>query len=242
MEREDNGVVEGVADELAAPVEEKLIPVSRVNQIVAREKAKAMEKARQQMAEEQMHRQAELQPQSAGQSIPGMGGMPGVNVDQIKRDVYEQIMNERREAESKQQEAQHKAAIEEIAKTYHQKMGSGKDAYQDFDAVMGEFNAASFPKIVFLASQLDNTADIMYELAKNPMKLASIDYLADKNPDEAQKALKSLGSSIAQNRQALAQGTATQAPLSRMKSSAAAGIDSGEMSLKDFKKAPWLRG
>ncbi len=242
MDIEHSGDVEHMAEEVVVPVEqEKTIPVSRVNQIVAREKAKAMDKVRQQIAEEQAQRNAELQEKAMGQSN-GMGGMSGVNMDQIKREIYDQIMNEARESQSKQQEEQHKAAMHEVAQTYHQKMGAGKEAYQDFEDTMKDFNVAAFPKIVFLASQLDNTAEVMYELAKNPMKLASIDYLADKNPAEAQKALKSLGTSIQQNRTALAQGAATQAPLSRMKSSAGAGMDSGEMGLNDFKKAPWLRG
>lgn len=241
MSIESEGEMEVLAD-VAAPVEEKAIPVSRVNQIVAREKAKAMEKARLQMQEEQARRDAELQAQAVGQQSSSMGGMPGVDLDRLKRDIYEKIMEEAEQAKAKQQEEQHKAAMHEVAQTYHQKMGAGKEAYPDFEEVMKDFNAASFPRIVFLASQLDNTAEVMYELAKNPMKLASIDYLANSSPVEAQRALKSLGASIQQNRKALEQGSATQAPLSRMKSSAGAGMDSGEMTLTDYKKAPWLRG
>ena len=232
MEVSDVEAMDG-ASVPAVTQQEKMVPQSVVNQIVAREKAQVAERVRQQMME---------QAQSGQQSM-GAGNKPGVDVEQLKREIYDKIMGEAQEAQAKRQEEEHKAAMIEVADSYHKKMGSGKDAYPDFDDVMGDFNVSAFPKIVFLASQLDNTADVMYELAKNPMKLASIDHLADKNPVEAQKMLRSLGNSIQQNRTAMQQGNATLAPLSRTKSSPGAGTGSGgDMSLKDYKNAPWLRG
>ena len=229
----DNGAMDGSVPAVAQ--QEKMIPQSVVNQIVAREKSQAVERARQQMMEQT---QQQGQMQSQGYTPPqtnGMGGMPSVNVEQLKREIYEKVMAEAQEAEARRQEEQHKSAMMDVASQYHRKMGIGKENYQDFDDVIGDFNAAAFPKIVYLASQLDNTSDVMYELAKNPQKLAMIDYLADKSPAEAQKALKSIGSSIQQNRAAMQQSNTPSAPLSRMKPSTAVGNGGGPMSIADFK-------
>ena len=163
MEISDVEAMEGAtAPAVAQQQQEKMVPQSVVNQIVAREKAQAAQRARQEAME-----QAQAQAQAIGQQSNGMGSMPGVNIEQMKREIYEKIMGEAQEAQAKRQEEEHKAAMIEVADSYHKKMGSGKDAYPDFDDVMGDFNVSAFPKIVFLASQLDNTADVMYELAKN---------------------------------------------------------------------------
>lgn len=215
-----------------------MVPKSRVEEIVKAQKAQAAQSARRQMEEEWKEREARIR-QEASQS---MGGMASVNVDDLKRDIYEKIMQEAREAQEQQEQARYREAMQEVANTYREKLKKGPESYEDFQTVMSKFNAAAFPKLVYLASKLDNTADIMYELAKNPMKLASIDYLADKNADAAEEALRSLGESIANNRSAQQQAMRMNEPLSRLKSSVNAGADSGELGLSDLKKASWLRG
>jgi hypothetical protein len=106
---------------------------------------------------------------------------------------------------------------------------------------MGDFVPQAFPQLVYLAAQEENTPAIMYELAKNPMKLASLQTLAQTHPALAEKEMKKLALSISQNQQAVQGNVAAQPPLSRLKSSQNNGVDSGKMSVADFKNASWLR-
>ncbi len=240
MEISDMAAMDGAP--LAAQQQEKMVPQSRVNEIVAREKAQMAERTRQMMMEEFGQRQAQV-----GQSGNAMGGMPGLDIDQIRRQVHQDVMREMQESQIKRdQELADKAAREKyeaemknVVENYHRKVSTGKDSYEDFEKVVGDVDISEFPRVAILASQLDNTADVMYDLAKNPLKMAQLDVLAERSPNQAMKMLKSLADSIQQNRTAMQQRGITQAPLSRMKSSAGAGTGSGEMSLADFKRADY---
>lgn len=225
-------------------VEEKTLPVSRVNEIVKREKLEAAEKARQEVQAEYAKKMEELQAQQmqAQQSqAPSMGGMPGVDAESIKKQVMDQLMAEARQQQEAYQQEQHQKEMERVAGNFFTKMGAGKEMYPDFEEVTGTFNPSSFPQLVFLAAEMENTPDIMYELAKNPQKLATIDYLAQRDPMAAKSMLGKLSDSITQNKQAAENMKSANAPLSRLKSSTV-GADNGVMGLSDLKKAPWLRG
>jgi len=92
-----------------------------------------------------------------------------------------------------------------------------------------------------LAAQMENTPEIMYELANNPSKLLEIDGLAKTSPKLATKQLERLSKSIANNLEAKTNNVSAPPPLSKLKSSSV-GMDSGKMTLKDFKNASWLKG
>jgi hypothetical protein len=243
---------EPVAEEVV--VEEKTLPVSRVNEIVKKEKLEAANKARQEVEAQWAKKMEDMQAQQmqpddmqaqqmqAQQQAPSMGGMQQVDAESIKKQVMEQIMAEARAEQEAQQKEQHQKDMEKVAGEFFDKMGTGKDLYDDFEEVTGQFSPASFPQVVFLASRMDNTPDIMYELAQHPQKLATIDYLAQRDPSAAQAMLDKLSQSINQNRQAMDSNKNAQAPLSRMKGSTVGGTDTGAMSLQDLKKASWLRG
>ena len=223
-------------------IAEKTFTEEQVNKIAGRARQEAADRTRKQLEQEYAKREAERQANAIGNQSESMGGMStGVDTEQIKRQVYEQIMAEARGAQEQQAQEQHKAAMEKVAATYHQKMAQGKDLHADFDEAMADFDVSAFPKLAFLVSDLDNAASVMYELSKNPMKLGSINNLVENSPPQALKALKSLSASIQQNQQGMSQASPS-APLSRMKSSVTAGADSGEMSVASFKKQPWLRG
>jgi hypothetical protein len=217
---------------------EKTLTQSQVNDIVKREKAMATDRARK-----------EYEALQAQQSQPmSMGGMPQGNMGDIEDKVFNRILEHAKKLEEDEQRkafedqrAQQQAALESDAKRYLVKVANGKDKFSDFDEVMKDFDAGAFPQLALLAGELDNTADIMYELSKNPDKIARLDYLANRSPALARKELGKLANSITQNDQALEDNVTTNAPLSRLKSSTV-GADNGKMGLKDYKNADWLRG
>ena len=105
---------------------------------------------------------------------------------------------------------------------------------------MKGFKHHAFPQIVYLVADKENTADIMYELAKNPQKLAVVNMWAEKDPERAAAELDKLSESISQNESAAQEYQPTNPPISQIKQSNV-GMNNGKMSLEDFKKAEWNR-
>ena len=119
-------------------------------------------------------------------------------------------------------------------------MKAAQNMPEDFKQVTDDFDLENLPDIAFLAEEMENTPEIMYELAKNPLKAAGIMALANRSTKEARKAIKKLSESIAKNQQAEAEHVPTQPPISQLKPSKA-GADTGKMTLQDFKNAAWLK-
>ena len=139
-------------------------------------------------------------------------------------------------------QAELKAEIDKSENQYLMRVDQGKADFPDFDDVMRDFDLRAFSGIALLAGQMDNTAAVMYELAQNPTKVAQLHVLAQHSPEMAKKEMQKLAGSITKNQQALSENVSTNAPLSRLKSSTVAGADNGQMGLKDFKNASWLKG
>jgi len=241
---EDKGMDEGVVTESLEPqaeaVPEKMLPESRVNELIRKAKFATEQKVRQEM-EAQIQSQSQAmggmnpvdESQSQGQPLT-QGGIPqqGVNPEEMKNQIMQQMRDEQERAYQAQMDAEHKNAMEQVAQNYFLKVGKGAELFDDFNEVM---------KDLFLASEVDNTPEVMYELRKNPHKLAQIDMMAKTDPDMAREMMQTLSKSISENKQAMQQNPGVKEPLSRLKSSTV-GADTGIKSLRDLKKSPLLRG
>lgn len=217
--------------EIEAPTE-KMLPVSRVNELVKKAKLKGRDSMQQQL--EQLQRENE----TLKSQQPPMGGAPGVDVDGIRKQVYDDLVAQLQNQQEAQAQEQLQKEAEKLAQDYHGKMSSGKEQFEDFEEIMGEFNPAAFPQLVYLANNTDNTPAVMYELAKNPQKLATLSVLSERDPRAAQSMINKLSQSIKVNEQAKAQEKSVNEPLGRMQSSPA-GQDTGSMaslSVKDMRK------
>lgn len=233
-----------MTDELAMNVEvpnaqtPQSLSVEQVNKIVQREKAAAAEKARQEAQAQFQQEIAQLKSQSSS-----MGGITqSVDADKIYEQVYSRIQQEQQAKLQQEQQAAYDREIDTLTNTYLSKMAQGKQAYEDFDAVTAAFEPQAFPHVVVLASQLENTADVMYDLSKNPQKLVMIAGLAERSPQMAKQQLMRLSESIKQNQTAKSQNVDVPAPLSSVRPSANAGSDGGGNRVRDFKNQSWLRG
>lgn len=203
-------------------VSEEMIPKSRVNQIVAEEKARAKAKAEREMREQFSKSQEQ-------QSQGNMGGIPQFSEEHIRKMVLDEA---------------DKAARMEIAKRiieeFQGKLELGANKYSDFTETVQALELAKYPELVHLSNSLDNTADVLYDIAKNPSKFANVLVLSTRSPQLARNELNKLSNSIKLNEQA--QNVSRPAePLSQLRASTT-GRDSGELSVRDFKKMPWLRG
>lgn len=225
-------VSESVEEVSPEPEQEKMLPQSEVNKLVGRTRMEAAERARRQAEAEYQKQLEELQAQK--QTHPEQSK----EIDEER--LYQQIQ-ERMNQELQQK--QFEAEMARVADAYTGKMAQGIEKYEDFEKVMSDFEPQAFPQLVYLVADLDNATNIMYELSKNPSKLATIDYLAKTSPKKAQSELANIGSSIAANQQAKEEAgqQSTTAPLDRLQPSRISGND-GQLSIRDLRSQPWLKG
>ena len=217
-----------IADKTA---EEKTLPVSRVEELVKKAKLKGRDSM-----------QAELDALKAENATlksnaGSMGGMnvPTIDVNAIKQDLMNDFRKQMQDANEKRAQEELESQAKKIAENYHAKMAGGKQSYEDFDEVMSDFNPAAFPNLVYLTAQVDNTPDVMYELNKNPSKLATLTILSERDPQAALNMINKISASIKANAQAKAEEKNVAPPLSRL-SSSTTGQDNGKpQTTRDFK-------
>jgi hypothetical protein len=216
---------------------EKTLTQTQVNDIVRREKAAAAEKAR---------REAEAlyapQLESLKYSNNNSGGAIEEALPELEEKLFKRFEERAKKADEEAREAANARALQDAVRDFEVKMELGKDKYDDFKNVMDEVSLAAFPRVILLASQLDNTAEVMYELAKNPAKLVYINSLAntDSEGKMAQKEMAKLSQSILHNEKAKSNNVKANEPLSNLKSSPVRA-DDGNMTIKDYRKLDWLR-
>ena len=163
---------------------EKMLTASQVNELVKRAKRKGEQKmqeqldaAKQQIEQLQAQQGQQQEPQQQQQQAP-----QGIDPAELQRLVADQISQQQAEAQRKAHEAQLHEEVNQVAQQYFGKMEQGRSLYDDFEAITADFNPAEFPQLVFLANELDNTAAVIYELRKNPGKLAQLATLVKESP------------------------------------------------------------
>ena len=218
--------------ETAAQASERLYKESEVNDIIGKKKHHAYQKGKADAL-------AELQ----GQQTPdgAHGGIPqGASQEQIRQMIAE----EQAKQQQLMQQHQHQQQLDMIHDDFYTRVGQGAAKYPDFKEVITPLLMSGKqvpPEIVLLANSVDNTADVIYDLAKNPQKIGNFLQLA-RDPSTqhlAAEAIQGLSKSIKQNE--LAQNTKNAPePLSQLKPSYT-GTDNGSYSVSDFKKMPWMK-
>lgn len=166
-----------------------------------------------------------------------------VDADAIYQQVQERFNQEMQSQRENQEQEQHRNQMKHIANQYVSKIEAGKGLYEDFDEVTKDFDPTAFPQLTFLLAGIDNAADVLYDLAKNPLKLSGLDRLAERNPRQAHSELLKLANSINANKQAQsdADNQTTAEPLDRLQSSRVSGSN-GKMGIRDLRNQSWLKG
>jgi hypothetical protein len=225
---------------------EKMLPVSRVNELIKKAKWDGEKKMQEQL--EQAKQQIEqLQGQQAQQPVQQQGASQGQQQQpqQMSPEQLQQIMQMMQQKQQEDEAARHQEQlqreVDEVARQYYGKMAQGKELYEDFEAIASKFDPAAFPQLVFLANQSDNTAAIIYELQKNPSKLAALQVLVERSPNMARDELAKLSQSIKTNLDAKANAQNAKEPLDRLKPSPT-GTDNGARTVRDYKNSSFLRG
>lgn len=235
--------LEGLEESDNSPPD-KMLPASLVNKLIKKAKYKGERKMQEQL--EAAKQQIEQLQAQQGQQAPVQQQAPqpqgqSVDAEAIQQQVMQLLQKKSQEEEAKRQQEQLEKEVNEVAQQYFGKMAQGKELYEDFEAVTAEFDPAAFPQLVFLANQSDNTAAIIYELQKNPAKLAQLAFLVEKSPQMARNELAKLSQSIKTNEEAKRTVQQAQDPLNRLKPSPV-GTDNGMKTVRDYKAADFLRG
>lgn len=226
----------------ASSESERTFRQSEVNDLVGRAKSEAVERYKREASiasHQHQQPQQQYQPPYQQQYQPPQ---PQINSeDQVRRLAAEEAQRLREQwiTESRTQAQEQDA--QRIASEFFTKIEAGKSSLQDFDKVMGDVDLRSIPYHVQLANMVDNTAEVMYELAKNPSKigqlqsLIDIDIRAGRQPKLAFAEMKRLSESIKAN----ASGAKFQSPnepLSQLRPSNAGTGNQGALSVGDYKR------
>ena len=205
---------------------ERMIPQSEVSRIAAREaRDAAARKERElkafyesQLAQHNQSQQQHVQPNQ------NMGGVQQYSEDQIRNLI--------------QQEAW-KMSQQTIANRIEQEwlsaMNAEKQNDPEFEQLYNALNIEAHPDLVLWANTLDNKAQVIKDMAKNPSKFSAILMLARSgSPELARMELNRLSSSIRANTEAQKQAQGVDAPLSQLKPQNFSA-DNGDMSVSDYR-------
>lgn len=209
----------GMPDQMAQSVpEEKVLKQSEVDALALRLKHEAYEKGKRDALAQNIQN---AQSQQGGQS---MGGMPQVTDDHIRQLI----------ADEAQKQSQ-MAGVQQTLTNFVDQLKTGKEKYSDFDETVAKLgNFQTIPHIVKMATETGVAGDVIYELGRNPGKVASLTTLAYINPHLAEQEMKKLVDSIKMNEQANQEPTAAE-PLSQVKPSTV-GTDNGQTTVRDLRK------
>jgi hypothetical protein len=239
--------IEPVADAEKIAVEEpkKSFTSDVVKKVVEREKAKAFERGKREaimeLQQQQQPIQAEQQPQQAVQQAPihngqsvGLGGMPQMSPADIERMIAEKA------PQALQQHVQ-RMQQDQMVNNFVSKMQQAEQQYPGLEAELNNlnYNDPRMHAFIAMATQMENTGDIMKEVLDNPAKMENLLQMAYNQPYQAQKALKSLSDSIKVNQTAKAEEAQARDPLSQIKSSTTSGTKEGsqhDMSVQDIRR------
>ena len=230
----DNSVMDNVSDttqaqvqETAQQAQERLFKQSELNEIVGRAKHDAVESFKRQ----QQTQYAQQAPQSnQAQSSKSL------SEDDVKRLTSEELARQRDQWTRESQEKADADIAQRIVNSYKEKIAPGKEKYEDFEAVTNNVDMRYYPNVVqLLAEYVDNSHDVIYELAKNRTKLYQLESTCAHNPQDAIYEIKRLSDSIKAN-ESTSQMKHANSPLSQQRPSNTGTDSGGTLSMKDLKR------
>ena len=201
--------------------EEKLVPQSKVNELVGKYKRDARYEAQQAYERGRQESAAEYE----------------TRINQAPARAHDEVRNEIRQAIADEFEQKRNNEYRDtFVREFQGKLNDGYARYTDFEEVVGSLELDKCIPLVQLANSADNTADVLYELGKdeNAAKYATLAVLANTNPRKAAIQMKQFSESIKGNKSAAA-APKISPPLSQVKGSTV-GTGSGKNTLADYKK------
>lgn len=226
----DNNVIDVVPEITQAVVEtapsERLFKQAELNEIVGRAKHDAVESFKQRQLQNAQQPVSQQQQQPNGKTL---------SEDDVKRLTAAELERQREVWIKETQDQADKSAAERIVAAYKEKISPGKEKYQDFEAVTNNVDMRYYPNVVqLLAEHVDNSHDVLYDLAQHRTKLSQIEQLCGHNPQDAIYEIKRLAESIKAN-EVNNNSRTSKAPLSQQRPSNTGTDSGGTLSMRDLK-------
>ena len=230
---QDSGI-ESTSSQQSSPssesASERYVPQSHVDGIVKGVKLDAYRKGREEALDE-FKRQNSMPQTGSHISNSALG------TDDVTRIATEAVQSQLNQISQQILVQEQQKEVNDLVQNFKTKMDSAKEKYSDFDDIVTDVDYGKIANVVKMATtQIDNTGDIMYELAKNhPTKLVELEITAREQPGLALRELRRLSESIKVN-QAAAQVKRPNEPLSQLTQSNSGVDDGSNMSVSDFRK------
>lgn len=158
---------------------EKMVPQSKVNDIIREVTARTAEKVRREAAEHQT-------------------ATPTSTFDPAA--ISEIVRATMREEENARLVRQWEEEGHALARGIEKKIDSIRSKYADTDEVMRGMPLAKVPELVMLANEFDDGGEIMYHLAKNPEKAVTLKAIfSNVSPQKAKESMKQIADSLKTN-------------------------------------------
>ena len=218
-------------------VSERVFKQQEVNDIVKREKHAAIESFKRMALEQPQYLQQkhpDLAPLVGQHQTQNYSNANAFNQDDIRRMAAEEAQRLRNEWINDSHRTAQEQEAKRIADDFLAKLTTGKTRYDNFDKVMENIEFSQFGSAVQLANMFDNTADVWYYLADNPMQLEAVNNLAAKNSKTAYIAMEKLSKQLKDN-EAAQNIKLPNAPLSQVRPSNN-GTSSGELTVDDYRR------
>ncbi len=206
---------------------EKMFTQSQVQSIAAKEARTAAERAEAKVRSEYESRTTQQPQQAQPQNV---GGIQQTSPEEIQRMIRQEAYK-----------MSHEHQVTQIADNWKNAMEAEKISDPEFADLYDAIGIEAQPGLIIAMAGMDNKAQVVKDLAKNPSKYANILTLANGgSPKLAQLELNKLSASIRTNEEAKKQPK-VDAPLSQIRASNIGG-DDGNLSVTDYRNQPWLRG
>lgn len=206
---------------------EKMLRQSEVTAIASRSKQEGYDKAVRELADRYGSQAQPAATQTApAQSMPASAAQQPLTAEHVQRMIAEQAPQAVAQQTQQAQWAQ-------MENHYVQKLEAGKSAYPDFDEKVKILDLGGRNRdLIPLLNSAENAADVIYDIANNPLKLSNFRRLAmEVSPQAAFNEMRNLSDSIKRN-QAATQEKSPNAPLSQVKTSVT-GTDNDSSTIKD---------
>ncbi len=206
-------------------VAEKMLPQSKVNEIVGATKKSAYDKAYQD-ARAELESNKGTSETKAAQSSGNVEEIVSGKITEYFNDMY-----------SAQQAEIAKAEAQKTLTSLQGKVDEASKKYEDFEDVTKDIPYGSFPDLLTAADGVDNSGDVLYHLGKNPSKFRELaSALSNDNPlrSVALKELSQLSASLKNNESARNKDL-PRSPLSSIRPSNV-GADNGKAKMSDLRK------
>jgi hypothetical protein len=217
--------------------EAKVMQQHEINALVGGAKQKGYEKGEK---EGYQRAKAELMQQSQA-SIPTpqtQSFNPTDNDTRLRQIAIEELSKQRAEEQAKWEAQQREEAGMRILNDLQAKSSSAKNKFDDYEKVVrSDFKSFErTPEVLLLANQFDNPGEMLYDMAKNPGKIAQIALMERMGmKEEAYAEMKRLSDSIKVNEMSANQPK-PKMPLSQVSpSTVGVGKTDSKVSSSDFK-------